>query len=193
MFEYDVWKSDTRLPIECAVNVLLLHEGVRDVVQLDATYYAGDTRDAMEEFVAAVTADGRVASRRDAARNAVLYMRSNAELVEDADERTTAFAKVLDADFYVTPRDLGSGVWDGAVRASIDVVCEGRAGPLLVQMAPRDAVAEHVGALYARFLTLTNALHALDPTLHTTLTLYTKPGAWRDGPEYCARTLDVLP
>ena len=46
--------------------------------------------------------------------------------------------------------------------------------------------------IYARFEELSRRLHEFDASLHMSLTVYTKPGQWKEGPEFCARNLTTL-
>lgn len=203
MFDYEVWKG--RVPIECAVNAALLYNGERDVVQFDVTYYdSPEERLAVESLAHALREDGCV-DRYDASGNIVLYLKRNAahveaSLLQQTDDgtveggfRTTAFARLLDPHFYCCTHDLTEVfAHTSIVRASIDVVHAGRSGALVVQMLHPTTARENVGRMHARFETLTRCLERLDPSLHTTFTLYTKPGGWKTPPEYVARHMTAL-
>lgn len=199
MFDYYQWKD--LAPIECVVNVALLYIGERRVVQLDVTYYDDlKDRQSIERLVA--SADECV-QRRDPSGNIVLYLRANAPSIEaelraqdgtvEGGFRSKRFARLLDPSFYVCSADLSSVFKRERLRrVSIDVIHNGRSGALLVQMLYPTTAREHVRKLYARFEQLSRRIEEFDPTLHTSFTMYTKPGMWKVGPEYVSRQLTTL-
>jgi hypothetical protein len=201
MFEYAEWKGV--VPIECAVNAALLLAGERRVVQIDITYYESSVTQRIERMIDALR--DTCVIRYDASGNVILYLARNAPRIEsllrqkdgtvEGGFRSVAFSRLLDAQFYCCTDSLSSVfTHDHLVRASIDVVDErGRSGALLVQMLYPTMARKCVGTMYARFEHLTRRIRALDPSLHTALTMYTKPGNWKEGPEFAAQQLTALP
>lgn len=194
-FDYHRWRD--LAPIECVVNVALLYLGERRIVQLDVTYYDEPSdRERIERLVSGVTRE--CIERRDSSGNIILYLRCNAAAIEDAIEKSGGFlgkrfASLLDASFYVCSANLSTSFERKRLRrVSIDVIHNGRSGALMVQMLYPAIARKHMNRMYARFEQLSKRVEALDPNLHTALTVYTKPGMWRAGPEYVARDLTTL-
>ena len=200
MFDYVRWKDIA--PIECVVNVALLYMEERRVVQLDVTYYDDATdQENIERLVRSV--DEECVTRRDSFGNIVLYLKKNAPSIErllrskdgtlEGGFRSLEFSKLLDSKFYVATADLDNVFRRQRLRrVSIDVIHNGKSGALLVQMLYPSTARNHMPRIYARFEHLSRRLEEFDPTLHTSLTVYTKPGQWKHGPEYCARHLTAL-
>ena len=192
----------TRVPIECRVNTALLYARERDVVQFDLTYYNARVRRIVEEYASTLRS---VVVRRDASGNLVVYLAENAERLEAVWKRhdgtveggfqTVAFSRMLDKQFYVCARGVRDTLQQpNLVRVSIDVVEDAHhVGAILVQMLPRRTLQRHLAQVYARFLSLTRVLEGIDPSLQTQLSLYTKPGKWKDSPEFVTRALHELP
>ncbi len=204
---YDACKDNTILPIECVVNMALLFEGVRRVVQFDTTFYTDPSiRKSVIVFADSCEATGVVVTRRDACGNVVVYLAtarvevehelmllSGGEANVECAFRTLGFADILDPVFYACKGDFpGVLEQEGAVQVSINVIRnEGSSGALLVQMC--DATGVHAHTLYAHFLRVSRAVKDLDPALQTTLTFHTKSGTWRASPEYVVDTYRALP
>lgn len=200
MFDYLLWKDFA--PIECVVNVALLYMEERRVVQLDVTYYDDVTdQNNIECLVRSVNED--CVNRRDSSGNIVLYLRKNASSIErrlrskdgtvEGGFQSIKFSTLLDTTFYVCTADLHSVFRrEHLRRVSIDVIHNGKSGALLIQMLYPTTARKHMSRIYARFEELSRRLKTFDPSLHTSLTVYTKPGEWKDGPEYCARHLTKL-
>ena len=202
MFEYLVWKHDANMPIECVVNVLLLFSRERAVVQMDITYYTLPRIRAIRAFVDALGA--AVVVRHDSSGNLILYEASRAHSIEttlrakdgtiEGGLRSCDFARLLDPSFYVCNLPLERIFkHKNLYRVSIDVCYNGRSGPLLVQMLRPTTAHTHLSKIARRFETLRKRLCEIDPELHLTLTVYTKPGNWKDGVEYATTAMEALP
>ena len=192
---YKQWKRNPNLPIECLLNTALLYAGQRNVVQFDTTYYDDPTvRATIKEFVDSLTG---VVVRLDASGNIILYLTSAAMSIEETlKERdgsieggfqSTTFARMLDEQFYMCEEVVNKVLERTApVRVGIFVISGGgtRMGAILVQMCSREELALHTKRLYERFLSISIALEAIDPELQTELCFYTKPGMWKESPEY---------
>ena len=200
---YATWRNEPRLPIECLVNTALLYAKERSIVQFDMTYYDDPVvRATVADFASQLT---NVVVRRDAVGNIVVYLTSMAADIEarlrqcdgtvEGGFRSTAFALLLDGQFYVCTDDVHQVLkHPSPVRAGIHVIADSKKmGAILVQMCSRDGLKPHVSQLYARFLSISRTLETLDPQLQTELTFYTKPGMWKESPEYVTRELDPLP
>lgn len=199
---YAEWKAVRHLPIECLVNTVLLYARQRPIVQFDVTYYDKPiVRKTVTEFASQLT---DVVVRRDSSDNIVVYLKSMVPHIEallkqrdgtvEGGFQSTAFAHMLDGQFYVCT-DVVRTVLQrpGPVRASIHVIADSKKmGAILVQMCSRRGIRPHVTQLYSRFLSISRALENLDPTLQTELTFYTKPGLWKESPEYVTRELHEL-
>lgn len=200
---YDSWKRNKHLPLECLVNAALLYAKQRAVVQFDITYYdKASTRRTVAEFASQLP---DVVLRRDSSKNIVVYLTSMAPRIEaklkqhdgtvEGGFQSTSFALMLDKQFYVCTDTVKAVLKrPGPVRASIDVIadCE-KIGAILVQMCSRKGVEPYVAQLYARFLSISRVLERIDPELQTKLTFYTKPGMWKESPEYVPCKLHELP
>ena len=200
MFDYHRWRDVA--PIECVVNIALLYTGERDIVQLDVTYYDDPTdRENIERLVAHVAED--CVEHRDRSGNIILYLSKNATPIEQRLRETdgtidggfggTQFSRLLDPSFYTCTADL-KRVFKRVhlVRVSIDVIHAGRSGAILVQMLSQSTARKCMKQMQARFQWLSRRIEQLDPTLHTSFTMYSKPGYWKEGPEYIARNLTTL-
>ena len=102
----------------------------------------------------------------------MLYRAENAAAVEQAirecPEQSVEFARLLDASFYCGEDDLRT-VADGldTVRVSIEVACNGRSGPIPVQLMPEERVPGQLCRIHRRFVQLRSRLHdAVDADLH---------------------------
>lgn len=197
---YNEWKG--RLPIECLLNVVLLYQRVRLVVQIDSTYYTEEARNDIERFIC--QCEGLVV-RSDALCNRILYLERNKDDVErrlkafgdgasvESGFRTSKFADMLDPTFYqckgpfphvfCTPR---------IVQVSMNVIADSVSGPILVQMCHTD-IETYTQSLYEHFLRLSTIIETIDPSLQTTLTFHTKPGVWKDSTEYIVDRYRALP
>lgn len=198
-----MWKNEPHLPIECLVNAALLYAKQRPIVQFDMTYYDDPVvRTTVTEFASQLT---DVMVRRDSSKNIVVYLTSMAPRIEarlrqrdgtvEGGFQGPAFAVMLDGQFYACT-DVVRTVLQrpGPVRAGIHVIADSKKmGAILVQMCSRHALRPHVSQLYARFLSISRTLEKLDPRLQTELTFYTKPGMWKESPEYVSRELYQLP
>ena len=185
------------------MNTALLYANQRPIVQFDMTYYHDPVvRTTVADFASQLT---NVVVRRDAVGNIVVYLTSMAADIEarlrqcdgtvEGGFRSTAFALLLDGQFYVCTDDVHQVLkHPSPVRAGIHVIADSKKmGAILVQMCSRDGLKPHVSQLYARFLSISRTLETLDPQLQTELTFYTKPGMWKESPEYVTRELDPLP
>lgn len=200
---YASWKKEPHLPIECLVNTALLYAKERSIVQFDMTYYDDPVVRATVTDFASQLRD--VVMRRDAAGNIVVYLTSMAPHIEErlrqcdgtveGGFRSTAFAHLLDGQFYVCTDDVHQVLkHPGPVRAGIHIIANSKKmGAILVQMCSRDGLTPHVSQLYSRYLSISRTLETLDPELQTELTFYTKPGMWKESPEYVSRELHQLP
>jgi len=200
---YARWREEPHLPIECLVNTALLYAKQRAIIQFDVTYYDRPiVRKTVTEFASQLT---DVIVRRDSSDNIVVYLTSMAPRIEarlkqrdgtvEGGFQSTAFAFMLDGQFYVCTDVVGAVLKRPApVRASIHVIEDSkRMGAILVQMCSRRGLSPHVTQLYSRFLSISRALEKLNPKLQTELTFYTKPGMWKESPEYVTRELHELP
>lgn len=206
--DYARWVDDTHLPIECLINVVLLHRNVRKVVQLDITYYDEmATQRRIDDFVRALQAHPEgVVVRHDHSGNIVLYLARNARALErtllsistdgtvEGGFQTSAFSELLDGQFYTCARTIRSVLArPNATRVSIDVIHgPNKVGALLVQMCDT-LTASDLARIHRRFRAIGRVLEAVDPTLQTALTVYTKPGLWKESAEYVTRQLHTLP
>lgn len=187
---YKKWHQ--RLPIECAVNLALLHKEYRRIIQIDMSYYnSSELRAEIRSCVGEMTG---VESRIDSCGNLVLYLSKHKVEIEkclceigdgkvDDAFRTAAFADLLDQQFYENKGDLTRiFTTTRVIKVSINVIKDATdSGALMVQMCDTDLQTHN---LYARFLQVSNEVEKLDPSLQTTLTFHTKPGLWKDTPDY---------
>lgn len=200
---YASWKTEPHLPIECLVNTALLYAKERSIVQFDMTYYDDPVvRTTVTDFASQLR---DVVMRRDASGNIVVYLTSMAPHIEErlgqcdgtmeGGFRSTAFAHLLDEQFYVCTDDVQTVLkHPGPVRAGIHIIANSKKmGAILVQMCSRDGLTPHVSQLYSRYLSISRTLETLDPQLQTELTFYTKPGMWKESPEYVSLELHQLP
>ena len=206
-FDYVRWREDARVPIECSVNVMMMYKELRRVVQVDVTYYCcypPTTMSAVEEMVASLSED-EVVRRTDHSGNIVLYLSKNRESVErqlrswsldgtvEGGFQSVQFSRLLDPHFYVATAPLETVLAHTHLyRVSVDVIYDGRAGALLVQMLFPTMLDHHVSSLFRRFHALKARIQDVDPLVHCSLTMYTKTGDWRTGPEYAPRSLARL-
>tara|TARA_B110001450_G_scaffold241572_1_gene251158 strand:+ start:737 stop:1297 length:561 start_codon:yes stop_codon:yes gene_type:complete len=185
------------------VNAALLYARQRPVVQFDVTYYDKPiVRKTVTEFASQLT---DVVVRHDSSNNIVVYLTSAAPRIEarlkqrdgtvEGGFQSTTFALMLDGQFYVCTDVVGAVLQrPGPVRVGIHVIAgRKKTGAILVQMCGRHALRPHVSQLYARLLSISRALEKLDPQLQTELTFYTKPGMWKESPEYVPHELYELP
>lgn len=200
---YNSWKDVEYLPIECVVNMVLLHMEAREIIQFDVSYYEDEeTKEAIQYFLRSLRG---TRTYTDGYGNIVVFLEKNREKVEeklkrigsgDVDKafRTADFADMLDPEFYKSRADLTRIFKKGrAVQTSINVIRdEARSGALLVQMCDVD-IQCHIQALYERFVQLSSHVQTVDPSLQTTLTFHTKPGRWKESPEYFVDTHRALP
>lgn len=200
---YNKWKDEPYLPIECLINMVLLYKKKRTIIQFDISYYDNPkVKSRIKHFTASCRG---IVKRRDASNNIVVYLKEKQEsierklfeigkgVIEDA-FRTAAFADMLDPIFYECkgpfPAVLNK---PRAVQVLINVIKDEReVGAVLIVMCDLN-VRSYTERLFAHFLKLSKEIEKIDSTLQTSLMYYTKPGPWKESPEYVASRMRLLP
>ena len=189
---YSLWKNDPDLPIEVLVNLSLLREGHRTIIQIDTTYY--DDPRTTHKIRHVVNSCTDWVTRCDDAGNIAVYMKHNTVERKLTAVGKAGFADLLDPVFYSI-----KGPWPSifdkkrVVQVSILVTDPrwGRTGALLVQMSTV-RISNGLPRVYRHFLKLSKWIEGIDPSLQTSFMCHTKPGSWKTSPELVPATFRQL-
>lgn len=194
---YSHWKNFENLPLECIVNMCLLFKGVRNIIQIDISYYdKQETLECINKFLEYY--DQHIIKYRDVQENIIVYLKTNQAKLEKKLTtigsgfivnafRNTKFADVLDPIFYQSKGKFPD-IFNKhrIVQVSINVLNENSCGAILIQMCDVN-INKHVKKLYKHFHYLSKCIEDIDSNLQTTLTFHTKPGLWKNSAELIAR------
>ena len=199
---YSAWKDYDELPIECLINMCLLLNGKRNIIQFDITFYDDQTtKDCIDDFLE--FCDEQIIKYRDIQDNIVIYLKKNREKIEKQllgigngyimnAFRTTKFADVLDPIFYKSKGNFPEIFKKKRiVQVSINVIHEKSCGAILIQMCDIN-IGKHLKKLYSHFHFLSKCIEEIDPHLQTTLTFHTKPGLWKESAELVVKEYHKL-
>ena len=191
---YRKWKNEEFLPIECLINMVLLYRKKRNIVQFDISYYDDpNIKSTVRRFAASCR---RIVRRSDTSNNIVVYLKEKQHAIEtrlrkigggniDAAFRTAEFADMLDPIFYACKGEFPSVLYKPRImQVLINVIQDERKmGAILVVMCDMN-IKSHTERLYSHFARLSRQIEAIDKQLQTNLMFSTKPGTWKDSPEY---------
>ena len=68
---YNTWSTCENLPIECLVNMVLLYNEQRNIIQIDTTYYNKEQNECVQLFLSKCTG---IVVKKDSHENNIVYL-----------------------------------------------------------------------------------------------------------------------
>jgi hypothetical protein len=191
---YDTYKSNSDVPIECVVNVCLLFNGVRRMIQFDKYLYSEQTWKNIEQFVHDQTIL-RYVDVVQKGKNIVLYLKDDQEVSSVIEEG----GEIFDNEFYQHCEYNTDKTKQNISRVSINVIgpVDGEKllreanyiGQLLVMECSSEELLKSIQYIYARYEDYKKYVWEIDVNLQLTFEVYSKYGVWEDNPFYKTQTL----
>ena len=186
---YNKYCKDSSIPIECLVNICLLFNGKRDIIQFDAYLYDDDLWNNINIFLESdIIIQKYLILYEDSNKNIVLYIDNDITKQIKSDKR-------LDKQFYdccefnsdKTKKNIARVSFNviGPVSSGMDgtiIKDDNYIGQILVMECNWEELQKNIQTIYIRYLEYQQYVWDIDSNLQMSLEIYSKNDIWENQP-----------
>ena len=203
---YNKYKTNDSIPIECLINICLLLNGIRKIIQFDKYLYNNTIWNNIKLFLndpiinkyLVITTD-----KLENGKNIVIYVKNNKLTTEIQNKGlSNIFGNMLDTDFYKHCEFDRDKKKTYISRVSINVIgpvnpgINGQIlrhknyfGQILLMECKSSELEKNIKHIYNRFEDYKKYIWNIDKNLQLTLEIYSKNGIWENQPFLKTNTL----